>query len=47
MVSPSQDLIGKLNDAMHDPMSENISTKYYESTEVSFGCHFLRQMSSQ
>ena len=30
MVSPSQDLIDQLNDAMDDPMSENISTKYYE-----------------
>ena len=28
MVSPSQDLIDQLKDAMDDPMSENISTKY-------------------
>ena len=34
MVSPSQDLIGQLNDAMDDPMSENISTKYYRTVWV-------------
>ena len=33
MISPSQDFIDQLNDAMDDPMSENISTEYYESYE--------------
>ena len=34
MVSLSKDLIEQVNDAMDDPMSENISTKYYEPYEV-------------
>ena len=34
LVSQSQDLIDQLNDAMDDPMSENISGKYYESYEL-------------
>ena len=34
MVSPSEDLIDQLNDAMDDPMSENISSKYYEPYEL-------------
>ena len=34
MISPSQDLIDQLNDSMDDPMSENISSKYYEPYEV-------------
>ena len=34
MISPSQDLIDQLNDSMDDPMSENISSKYYEPDEV-------------
>ena len=34
MVSSSQDLIDQLNDVIHDPMSENISTKYYEPYEL-------------
>ena len=31
MVSPSQDLIDQLNDAMDDSLSENMSSKYYKS----------------
>ena len=34
MVSPSQDLIVQLNDAMNYPMSENISAKYYQLYEL-------------
>ena len=34
MVSPSQDLIDQFNNAMDDPMSENNSSKYYESYEL-------------
>ena len=34
MVSLSKDLIEQVNDAMDDPMPENISTKYYEPYEV-------------
>ena len=34
MVSPTEDLIDQLNDAMDDPMFENISSKYYEPYEL-------------
>ena len=34
MISPSQDLIDQLNDAMDEPMSENISSKYCEPYEL-------------
>ena len=34
MTSPGQDLIDQLNDSMDDPISENISSKYYEPYEV-------------
>ena len=34
MVSSIPDIINQLNDAMDDPMSENISTKYYEPYEL-------------
>ena len=33
MVSPIQDFIDQLNNAMDDPVPENISTKYYEPYE--------------
>ena len=33
-VFPNGDLIYQLNDAMDDPMSEKISTKYYEPYEL-------------
>ena len=34
MVSPSQDLIDQLNDAFDDPISETITTRYYEPYEL-------------
>ena len=34
LILPSQDLIDQLNDAMENPMSENISTNYYELYEL-------------
>ena len=32
---PSQDLIDQLNEAMDDPSSETVSSKYYERCELS------------
>ena len=32
---PSQDLIDQLNEAMDDPSSETVSSKYYEPCELS------------
>ena len=34
MVSPSKDLTDQLKNALDDPMSESISTKYYEPYEL-------------